>query len=251
VEITLKELLDGKATIIKTKDYLSTKEYVQPFLDQMSKFTNNFKIKVKLPDQMTTGDSRDTTYNRVLVEAILPATNDIDKHQEVVGLLYGLDTRKPIAKVYRGYQNQACLNLTVFQPKWMEVKEVKPKEGITFDAKALMEAPSFFEKMLQKLKGEFVDPETLHTRLGKWVDVALRGSYYNGVHNVRVSPSLPIEAYTSLYVDPTSQYYVQPNTQASMFDVYNAFTQIITDDTKDFINQFEKTMMVNTLLEVK
>ena len=42
MEITLQKLLEGKATIIKGKEYLSTKEYVQKFVDEMSKFTNKF-----------------------------------------------------------------------------------------------------------------------------------------------------------------------------------------------------------------
>jgi hypothetical protein len=251
VEITMPELLQGKATVIKTKDYLSTKEYVEPFIDEMSKITSRFKITIKLPDQMTMGATHDITYNRVLIEAILPSDHSIDKHDEVIGFLYGLDVRKPVAKIYRGYLNQACTNLTVFNPKWIEVQEIKPKESIKMVAKQLLESGSDFEQKIKLLKNTFVDPTTLDARLGKWVRMTLEDSYYNGIQNVRMSPNLPIEAYKSLYVDTASEYYVPPTKQASMFEVYNAFTQVITDDDKDFINKFEKTMMVNKLLEVK
>ena len=30
---------------------------------------------------------------------------------EVVGLVYGLDVRKPVVKIYRGGLNRACTNL--------------------------------------------------------------------------------------------------------------------------------------------
>ena len=53
MEVTLDELLRGKATIIKNKEYFSTEQYITPFLERMSKFTNDFKIQVKLPDQYT------------------------------------------------------------------------------------------------------------------------------------------------------------------------------------------------------
>ena len=66
MEITKDVLLDGKSTIIKNKNYLSTKEYVEPFFDEMSKFTDDFIIRVQTPNQMTvTDDNKDITFNRV------------------------------------------------------------------------------------------------------------------------------------------------------------------------------------------
>ena len=66
MEITLNALLEGKPTIIREKEYFATKDYIQPFIDEMSKFTKNFVINVQLPDQVTiSNDNRDVTYNRV------------------------------------------------------------------------------------------------------------------------------------------------------------------------------------------
>jgi hypothetical protein len=248
MEVTLAELLNGKATIIKNKDYLSTADYVQPFLDSMAAITNDFRVKVKLPDQMTVGQQQDTTYNRVLVEAVLPAEHCIDKHDEVIGFLYALDVRKPISKLYRGYLNRACTNLCVFDPKWLTVTEMRPGEGIKIDSKQMLELPNHFEQRMRKLKSEFISDGEVLERLGGWVDKSLREYYYNGIQSVRISPNTAVEAYKSLYIDETSTYFKKSTEEASLFDVYNAFTQIITDDTKDFINKFEKTMMVNKLL---
>ena len=39
-EFTLEEVLQGKATRIKNKDYFKTSDYLNPFLDRMSKFTD-------------------------------------------------------------------------------------------------------------------------------------------------------------------------------------------------------------------
>ena len=66
MEITLNALLEGKPTIIREKEYFATKDYIQPFIDEMSKFTKDFVINVQLPDQITiSNDNRDVTYNRV------------------------------------------------------------------------------------------------------------------------------------------------------------------------------------------
>lgn len=248
----MSELLNGQATTIKNKEYLTTKEYVEPFLEKMSKHTNDFRVHVKLPDQLTkSGDVENITYNRVLIEAVLPKENTIDNHDEVIGLVYGLDVRKPISKVYRGYLNRACTNLCVFDPLWMVVNEMKPGEEINMDIKKLLELPSTFDLGLKKLKADFIEREKVTERLGGWVDATLRQNYYNGIQNVRMSPTVPVEAYKSLFIDESSDYFVPLEKEASMFDVYNAFTQIITDDSRDIMNKFEKTMMVNSMLGVK
>jgi len=252
MEITLSELLNGQATMIKNKEYLATKDYVQPFIDKMSGITKDFRVKVKLPDQITKiDDAENITYNRVLIEAVLPKEYNVDGHQEVVGFLYGLDVRKPITKLYRGFLNSACTNLTVFDPKWLVVNEVKPGESIPLDTKKMLELSSGFEQTLKKLKGEFLAQEKVTERLGSWVDASLRQNYYNGMQNVKISPNVAVEAYKSLFIDESSNYFVPSSREASMYEVYNAFTQVITDDTKDIMNRFEKTMMVNTLLSVK
>lgn len=66
MEITIGKLLEGKSTVIKENEYLETKEYVNPFIELMKKFTNDFSIQVQLPSQLTITDSKeDITYNRV------------------------------------------------------------------------------------------------------------------------------------------------------------------------------------------
>lgn len=251
MELTISELLDGQATTIKNKEYLQTKEYVQPFLDKMGKYTNDFRVKVKLPDQITTvGDAQNITYNRVLIEAVLPSESTIDNHDEVIGFLYGLDVRKPISKMYRGYLNRACTNLSVFDAKWLEVNELKPGEEIKFDIDKLLAMPNNFDITLKKLKSEFIKREEVTDRLGEWVDATLRDGWYNGMQSVKISPNIPVEAYKSLFIDQTSEYFVPLQEDASLFRVYNAFTQIITDDERDIMNKFEKTMMINQLLKV-
>lgn len=248
-EITIAELLEGKSTLIKGKQYLSTKDYVDPFLQEMSKYTNDFRVKIKLPDQMT-GDvtNTDTTYNRVLIEAVMPSDSRIDGHDEVIGLLYGLDIRKPIYKTYKGYLNSACTNLSVFNPQWLNVAELKPLEGIKFDVKGLLQLPNSFEYDLKALKKRVIDRDDMQPLLGKWVDLSLRNDYYNGIQNVKISPNVAIEAYKSLLLDSNSKYYIPESKEITAFDAHEALTQIVTDDSKDILNRFEKTMLINKFL---
>lgn len=66
MEITIEKLFEGKSTVIKDNEYLTTKEYVSPFVELMKKFTTDFSVQVQLPSQLTITDSeKDITYNRV------------------------------------------------------------------------------------------------------------------------------------------------------------------------------------------
>ena len=49
MEITIDELLQGKATRIKKNEYFPTRAYVEPFLERVSKVTDKFIIKVETP----------------------------------------------------------------------------------------------------------------------------------------------------------------------------------------------------------
>ena len=159
MDIQLAELLKGKSTIIKNKEFFPTKYYVEPFIEKMSKFTNDFRISVKLPDQMTmNADNADVTYNRVLIQAVMPEKHCVDSHDEVYGFLYGIDVKKPVVKMYKGYLNRACTNLSVFNPSWMNVQELLPGDPININPlKQLMEAHNEFEITLKKLKNETID----------------------------------------------------------------------------------------------
>ena len=53
MEITVQELLQGKPTIIKNKEFFQTRNYVEPFLEKMSKITEDFRVQVRTPDQIT------------------------------------------------------------------------------------------------------------------------------------------------------------------------------------------------------
>ena len=250
MEIGTAELLKGKSTIIKNKEFYPTKYYVEPFLEKMSKFTDDFRIQVKLPDQMTLNkDNTDITYNRVWIQAVLPEKYCIDSHDEVYGFLYGIDVKKPVVKLYRGYLNRACTNLSVFNPSWMNVQELIPGEPININPLTqLMESQNEFEITLNKLKDEIISRNDRKMYLGNWVDHALRENEDYGFGKVKIATSTPIDAYKKLFIDSDSQYYIPEGIDPTLFDVYNSFTQIITDDKKDILNKFEKTIIVGKLL---
>jgi len=252
MEITIKELFEGFPCLIKNKEFFSAKTYIEPFVEKMSKFTDDFRIQVKLADTLSTkNEDLNKIYTRTLIQAVLPEKYSIDKHDEVIGLVYGIDVRKPVVKIYRGYLNQACTNLCVFNPQWLNVQDLNPGEPINFSPiKSLLEATNDFATILANMKATYIDRNERKRYLGEWVDYSLRESQDYGFGKVKIAVSTPIDAYKSLFINQESEYYVPNGYDPTLFEVYNSFTQIITDDNKDLLNKYEKTMIINRLLEI-
>lgn len=252
MDITLTELFQGKPTIIKNKEFFPTRTYVEPFIEKMSKYTDNFLIQVKTPDQITVSkDIQDLTYNRVLIQAILPDEFTVDNHAEVIGFLYGIDVRRPVAKIYRGHLNMACTNLTVFNPEWMTTQELIPGDPLNYSAlKNLPELTNDFALKLKALKSNYVSREERKEMLGGWIDHSLRESQDYGFGKVKIAVSTSVDAYKQLFIDQDSKYYIPENVDPTMYDIYNSFTQVIQDDKRDIMNKFEKTMIINELVGI-
>ena len=260
MELTIEELLTGKGTIIKGKEYFSTEAYVTPFLERMSKFTNDFRIQAKLPDQISITKKEDLNledivFNRVWIQAVLPEEYSFENHKEVVGLVYGLDTRKPVAKVYRGALNMACLNLCVFNPEFLNAQEIEPERPISFKCiQPLMEQVSDIKAWLDKLSSIEVEynEALINENLGLWVRRTLNSSYDAKYGKVKLATSTAVDAYKLLYEKKDSPYFVQPGQSTTMFNVYNAFTELITNvDTRDIINKTEKTLLLKDILALE
>lgn len=259
MDLTLNELLKGKATQIKGHNYFETEAYVTPFLERMSKFTNDFRIQAKLPDQITkTPDGEhntdDITYNRVWIQAVMPEEYCFENHQEVVGLVYGLDTRTPVSKVYRGALNMACLNLCIFNPTFLRVQELEPEKPINFQCvKTLMEETLDLKCWLEKLVSTNIpyNEPLINENLGAWVRNTLSCSYNSGCGKVKLATSTAVDAYKLLYEKKDSPYFIKEGETSTMFNVYNAFTEIISNtDTKDIMNKAEKTLLLKEILHL-
>lgn len=259
MEITIPELLKGKATLIKDNEYFETKAYVEPFLERMSKFTDDFRVQVKLPDQITKTkdggiDTDDITYNRVWIQAVMPEEYAFDNHDEVVGLVYGLDVRKPVVKIYRGGLNRACTNLCVFDPSFLNIQELEPKKAINFKPVTnLMEQTSDIKLWLKQLHETEFDrnDELIERNLGMWIRNSINMSYDTGYGKVKLATSTPVDAYKLMFENKKSEYFIPEDQNVNMFTVYNAFTQLISNDgDKDIMNKVEKTLLLKDILSI-
>ena len=255
MQLELEEVLKGKPTIIKGKTFYGTENYVQPFVDKMSKFTDDFRVHVQLPDQITIGASgNDNTYNRVLVEAVMPDDAMYENHDKVVAMEYGIDVRKPVCKFYSGALNSACTNLCVFNPSHLSIQEMQ--EGTPIDFRHLdriIELQDETNEILTRMAGHAYmnDVETREQLLGRWIDNAILMQYPNEWQKVKIGTDTVIRAYKDLFIDEQSDYFVGGET-INDFQIYNAFTQQLTNerDKGKVLTLPEKTILVSNILSL-
>lgn len=256
MELDLNLLLKGKATKIKNKEYFSTEQYITPFLDRMSKYTNDFIIQAKPADQISLtpeGDINyeDAIYNRVNIEAVLPDEYCYEGHKQVVGFVYALDTRKPIVKIYSGGLRCACLNLTVFNSNALSVQELEPEKAIDYTfLNRCMDLNNKITSILQMLSGLEITRSQMYNELGMQIDRCINYKFHNNFGTIKLSESLPIEVYKDLFYNDKSEYYTTDNS-TSGFNVYQAYTDIICNGkSRDLVNRFEKTWLVSKIMGI-
>lgn len=181
----------------------------------------------------------------------MPDKYAIDNHTEVYSLLYGLDVRTPVYKVARHYLNNACLNLCVFNPSWLSVTELQEGQTFKYSIKSLMEATNDVELRLRKMKSTFLDrdPDSIHLLLGEQIEKVMNLEWSNLSGKTKLSVATVVDAFKSVYVDTRSPYYVKDTEESSIFNYYNAFTEIIRD-SKNFFNNIESTLLLNSLFNL-
>lgn len=261
MELSLTELLQGKATRIKNKEYFQTSAYVEPFLERVRKLTDDFSIQVQTPNQITySGDgtlnTEDITYNRVLIEAKLPDEYkfDGDAHRSVIGMVYGIDVRKPVVKFFKGKERMSCTNLCVFSPELLACQEMESETAVDYKPlERIIQQTDDTASWLKKLVEESFDcnAENINESLGRWIRHCINYSYDNHFGKTKIACSTPIDAYKLLFEKDDSDYFFGNNTSISMYQVYNAFTQVLTDGMKkDAFNIFEKTLLIKDILDL-
>jgi hypothetical protein len=261
-EIQLNELLAGRATRIKSKDYFQTAAYVEPFLERVQRLTKEIRVQVQLPNQITytaNGDinTEDITYNRVLIEAILPEEykfND-DPHRAVIGMVYGIDVRKPVVKFFKGQERMSCTNLCVFSPQLLACQDLEAETAVDYSPfERIIEQTDDTATWMKKLiETDFnCATQNVNESLGRWIRNCINMSFDNHYGKAKLAVSTPIDAYKSLFEKEDSDYYAGVDSgDISMYQVYNAFTQVLTDGMKkDPFNIFEKTLLLKSILSL-
>ena len=257
IELKLNDIYKGKATMIKDNKYFSTQQYIEPFIDRVDKMCQgNFIVKAQPASQISLTpqgdvDMEDIVFNRVWVQGVLPGEYAYENHQQTISMLYALDTRKPLVKLFKNTINCACLNLCVFSPEFLNIQELNPEAAVDYSfVDYVMKLVDDTKIRLEALARISYDVDDLKDKLGEWIDACItKLRYTSNFGTIKLAETLPIEAYKSLVLNKESPYFMK-NGITDGFNVYNAFTDIITNDKgKDIINKYEKVLLISNLLK--
>lgn len=250
----LKELLLGKATKIKGVEYLSTKDYIQPFIDRMNKLKATYICKAKISDQVSiTNEQSDIVYNKVHIQAILPKSYyNNEGYQKVIGLIYGLDVKTPCAKIYIADIKDERLLLA--DKECLQIQKLEDTTPIDFTCiQTLLSRTDINPNFLNQIDTTiYCNRDKLVEKLGNWIDFSLsnQGIWIDDLGKVKLSNTLPIDAYKLLIKDAESKHYITSEQEDVYYgDVYEAFTDLLSKDS-DFINRCEKTLLIDKMLNL-
>jgi hypothetical protein len=238
--IDLKTVLKGQETEIKGKKFLSSERYIAPFVDKLKNITTNFKVYAKPADQLI-GDS--ITYNKVLVLAILPETWEDYSH--AIGFSYALDAKKPVAKFF------SCLvkddNIIAYEKGNIIYQAIEPETNLKYSGVRELYERSRNLTILECLKNVTMDKHDRWYALGKAIEINHMSSMTSDFGKVKLSKTIPVEVFESLYMDQESKHYTTDPTITGL-DLLEVFTDILGEDTKDIINKFEKAYLAFALV---
>ena len=66
MELTIEQACCGLPTKIKNKEFFATRNYIEPFIDRMSKYTDNFTIQAKPADQISLNSDGTTNFENIV-----------------------------------------------------------------------------------------------------------------------------------------------------------------------------------------
>ena len=155
MSLNLNDLMQYKAAKL-SNGFLtlpSPEEVLAPAMDKLNPYTNKFSVHVQEPvRQATDEDLEYKIADRVLVEAVIEPDvyrYNNDNYSMVIGMLWAHDVKNPFMKMYLGYENSACLNLSVFNPL-----DIVQRNFATTDFHLIYESIDKFLSIMQSRKQE-------------------------------------------------------------------------------------------------
>ena len=183
----------------------------------------------------------------------MPEKCDVDGYAETFNLVYGLDVRQPVYKLFKAYKDRKSEVLYCFDSRWLNVYELKPNESfINFESviKELLEMVDDSNLRFKKLKTNFfsTDIDEKHMVLGDLVEKSMLYEYYGKGGKVKLAPPMMIKAFQNVYMNSSSKFFIKDIEECSMFNYVNAILTLIKEDD-DIMNSFEKCSLCLKLFD--
>jgi hypothetical protein len=245
--INLDTVLNSKVYVKENSQisFGSPRQYVEPFLEKLKDTNVTYRVDVsdRVANKEITGETNEA-YGRVLVEAKFPTNYCAYDHDSVIGLVYSLDTQKPVIKIYSGENAWACTNLAIFGARYIHQVEILQGTSSIYEkaleyVDGLVEQLRRFKELYERMNEKIYRNEEIDTVVGH----LLR----EGMKNKQIGTTPILSAVKDLE-EPKSKYAIRDGS-TSQWNVYSAITQYITDKV-DIADKASKTVMVSKLFTV-
>lgn len=240
----IQELLNSKIYVKENSsiNFNSPKTYIEPFIEEVTKLTSNFRIEVsnKVTNLNEEDSLENTAYGRYKIEAIMPSEYDVQDSESTVGLIVALDNAKPVMKVFSGKNVKACINLTIFNPDYVYTQELmgnaksvytKTKEYVQEMVQSIEE----YNKRVIQLKETIYTGNQLRELHGRLIE--------GGLKNSKLGHTVVVQAMREL-MDSKSKYYAK-NDSTTAWNYYNAITEYVKN--ADILDRPTKTLLLSDL----
>lgn len=250
MEISLKELMEGQSTVIRGKEFFETKAYVQPFIDRFSNDTDDFRVRVVAPNQLSISEGGviNQVYNKVLVEAVSPITHDL---AEVCGMTYALDVRYPVIKFFKGIKdNMESGHLFIDKSQNIVTDDIIPGEAVNFTKlDALIAQPVNTQEWMEELKRKDFDASNDHVNfsLGQWVRFAININKTTEHGIIKIAYADIVSGYKWVFEDQNSPFYKGLGGHTEYYTIYSAMSSAIYN-SRDLVNIPDKTLLLKQIL---
>lgn len=247
----LQEILEkGQKTIIKNNEFFDTKTYCTPFIDKLSKFTDIFECYALTPPQLAINNNGEPqmVYNKVHIEAILPGNNpDIS---EIIGFTYALDTRKPVARIYKAWKRNDTGCLFLNDRNFIESQTIDSLTPLNYSS-----VPRLLEKELdwnwiEKLNNNSWNTinDQVNHKLGQWIRFAINFHITDEYGKVKIATNDIINGYKNLFEESSSNFFISMGKDCSYYNTLSAMSSIIYENQKDPINLIVKSYLLKDIL---
>jgi hypothetical protein len=247
----LNEIIEkGQKTIIKGNEYLETKAYCLPFLERMRKYTDMFDCFAICPQQLSIGPNGEPqmVYNKVHIEAILPGNNpDIS---EVIGFTYALDTRKPVARIYKAWKNNVSGSLMLNNSNYIINQTIEPETSLNFSGVQKLLETELDWDWIERLKSTCWEAsnDQVNYKLGQWIRFAINFNVSDEYGKVKIATNDIIAGYKLLFEDSNSPFFTSLGIQCNFHKTLDALSSILYNSQKDPVNLIVKSYLLKDII---
>lgn len=242
--VKLEELYATKGYVKGNISYGTPEQLVGEMIADLNKISPDIEIRVDREEANQNKDeTKNISYGRVLIEMKpqnLPNGLMIPK----IGLLYALDTSKPIMKVYTGAKVTACTNLAIFQSD-----SIFEMDMLVRDYQVRMkDKVKMYCENIEKTYGKIIEKghQLNNRKITKKEFTDITGKIAMMVFEKKNVGVQTFNYAMEAMCNSSSKYYVGEETTG--WNIYNALTQHVTDKIS-FADAPDKSLAIGEMID--